>query len=110
MNGKQQTFQRMVANADDEYHTYAVNWYPDHMDFQVDGVTQYTAKKNFLEGEKQWPFDKNFHLILNLAVGGVWGGEKGIDDSIFPAKFDIDYVRVYRPVNPLDCQPRNYRK
>jgi hypothetical protein len=41
------------------------------------------------------PFDKKQHILLNLAVGGNWGGQKGVDDTIFPNKFLIDYVRVY---------------
>ncbi len=45
---------------------------------------------------KKWPFDKRFHLILNLAFGGDWGGAKGIDNSIFPVKMEVDYVRVYK--------------
>ena len=36
-----------------------------------------------------------FHLIINLAIGGNWGGIEGIDNSIFPVQFEIDYVRVY---------------
>ena len=46
-------------------------------------------------GEAAWPFSQPFYLILNIAVGGAWGGQKGIDDSIFPRRFEIDYVRVY---------------
>jgi hypothetical protein len=42
-----------------------------------------------------WPFDQPHYLILNLAIGGAWGGQKGIDESIFPARYEIDYVRVY---------------
>ena len=45
-----------------------------------------------------WPFDKQFHLLLNLAVGGNWGGAQGVDDTIFPASFVIDYVRVYKMI------------
>ena len=41
-------------------------------------------------------FDKQFHLILNVAVGGTFGGAQGIDDSIFPRSMVIDYVRVYQ--------------
>jgi hypothetical protein len=47
-------------------------------------------------GDAVWPFDKPQYLILNLAIGGSWGGQQGIDDSAFPAQFVIDYVRVYR--------------
>ena len=42
------------------------------------------------------PYDKRFHILLNLAIGGNWGGQKGIDDSLFPHVFEIDYVRVYK--------------
>jgi hypothetical protein len=46
--------------------------------------------------EDVWPFDRPFYLILNLAIGGGWGGKEGIDDTIFPQRFEIDYVRVYK--------------
>jgi len=45
---------------------------------------------------KEWPFDKRFHLLLNLAVGGTWGGAQGIDTAIFPQAMEVDYVRVYQ--------------
>jgi beta-glucanase (GH16 family) len=44
---------------------------------------------------EEWPFSKAEHLILNLAVGGDWGGQKGVDHSAFPAKMEVDWVRVY---------------
>ena len=44
---------------------------------------------------QEWPFDQPFHLILNIAVGGSWGGQKGIDPDIWPQRMEIDYVRVY---------------
>ena len=45
---------------------------------------------------KQWPFDRPFYLILNIAVGGAWGGAQGVEESIWPQRMEIDYVRVYR--------------
>jgi len=94
MNGNQPTFWTMVPDADKDFHTYALEWYPDHLDFFIDQTKYMTLKK--IGDWRQWPFDKNFHVILNLAIGGSWGGEKGIDDQIFPAKFELDYVRVYQ--------------
>jgi hypothetical protein len=48
------------------------------------------------KGWEVWPFDKPFHLIINIAVGGMWGrAGGGIDDSIFPQRLLVDYVRVY---------------
>ena len=51
-------------------------------------------------GPDKWPFDQSFFLKLNSAVGGSWGGQKGIDDSVFPQKFYVDYVRVYQRAAP----------
>ena len=46
-------------------------------------------------GFASWPYDNKFHLLLNIAVGGNWGGAQGVDDSIFPITMEIDYVRVF---------------
>ena len=48
-------------------------------------------------GYDAWPFDNKMHLLLNIAVGGNWGGQKGVDENIWPQKMEIDYVRVYSP-------------
>jgi hypothetical protein len=61
----------------------------------VDNTLFFTAV-NDKSGWQGWPFDKEFHLLLNVAIGGAWGGAKGIDDTIFPQKMEIDYVRVYQ--------------
>jgi len=82
-------------NPYDSYHVYAIEWYEDRMDFFVDDE-KYFSFKNTGKGAPEWPFDQNFHLILNVAVGGGWGGKKGVDDSIFPATMKVDYVRVYQ--------------
>ncbi|MBC7533852.1 MAG: glycoside hydrolase family 16 protein [Oligoflexus sp.] len=84
-----------VAGAIDDYHDYAVEWYPDHFDFFADGNKYYTFK-NPGNGNNGWPFDKEFHFVLNVAVGGNWGGQKGLDNSAFPAQMLVDYVRVYK--------------
>jgi len=47
-------------------------------------------------GKDEWPFDERFHLLLNIAVGGNWGGVQGVDESIFPQSMVVDYVRVYQ--------------
>ena len=48
------------------------------------------------KGAAKWPFDKRFHMLLNLAIGGNWGGTKGVNDNIFPVAMVIDYVRYYK--------------
>jgi beta-glucanase (GH16 family) len=78
----------------EEFHVYAVEWYPDRLDFYVD-ENMYFSFENERTDWKAWPFFKDFYLILCVAIGGSWGGEQGIDDSIFPSRMVIDYVRVF---------------
>jgi len=84
-----------VANPWEEFHVYATEWYPDRIDIFVDGQKYFTFP-NEGTGSRTWPFDKPQYLILNLAIGGTWGGTKGIDDSLFPHRLLVDYVRVYQ--------------
>ena len=78
------------------FHVYAVEWSMDRIDFFVDDRRYFTFA-NEDGGASVWPFEKPHYLILNLAIGGSWGGERGIDDAGFPHRYLIDYVRVYRP-------------
>ncbi len=78
----------------DSFNVYAVEWDEKRLDFFVDDKKYFTFE-NEGGGVEVWPFDKEEYLILNLAIGGAWGGQKGIDESIFPQRFCIDYVRVY---------------
>ena len=69
----------------DTYHVYAIEWFPNKIDFFVDGK-KYFSFGNENTGNATWPFDKPHYLIINLAIGGGWGGQEGIDESIFPQK------------------------
>lgn len=77
------------------FHVYALEWEASEYRVYVDEQLYFTFK-NEGAGYKVWPFDKRFHLLLNVAVGGNWGGAKGIDDAIFPRSMVVDYVRVYQ--------------
>lgn len=79
----------------EDFHVYAIEWTRERLDFFVDEKKYFTYAKEPNAGEDVWPFDQAHYLILNLAIGGAWGGQKGIDDSIFPARYEIDYVRIY---------------
>jgi beta-glucanase (GH16 family) len=81
------------------FHIYAVEWRGDRMDFFVDDQKYFTYK-NENSGADAWPYDQPHYLILNLAIGGTWGGRNGIDDSLLPQRFVIDYVRVYSEDQP----------
>lgn len=83
-----------VESAHNDFHVYAIDWSPEKIDFMVDGEI-YNTFKNEGTGSEAWPFDKPFHLLLNLAVGGNWGGARGVDESIWPQRLEVDYVRVY---------------
>jgi len=93
--GTQKTATLPVATATTAFHLYAIEWFEDHIDFYID-KTKYFTFKNENKDWQYWPFDKRFHLILNVAVGGSWGGAQGIEPGDFPAKMEVDYVRVYK--------------
>ncbi|WP_423129690.1 glycoside hydrolase family 16 protein [Gaoshiqia sp. Z1-71] len=79
----------------DKFHVYQMEWEPDQIRIFVDNQHYFTFA-NEKTSSNEWPFDKRFHLLLNVAVGGSWGGQKGIDDSVFPQNMVVDYVRVYQ--------------
>ena len=79
----------------ENFNVYAVEWFEDHMDFYLND-SLYFSFKNEGTGNDVWPFDKPHYLLINFAVGGGWGGQKGIDEKIFPQKYYIDYVKVYK--------------
>jgi len=77
------------------FHSYILEWDKAELRFYID-TNLYSTFKNDGTGIATWPFDKKFHLLLNVAVGGTFGGAQGIDDSIFPQSMVIDYVRIYQ--------------
>jgi len=78
-----------------DFHIYAVEWRADRFDFYLDGRKYFTYAKDSRYPD-YWRFDKPMYLLLNLAIGGNWGGTHGIDDTIFPLEYYIDYVRYYQ--------------
>jgi beta-glucanase (GH16 family) len=96
LRGTQRTNGIYVPDAEDAFHVYAIEWTPERIDFFVDDI-RYHAFVNEKTGFEAWPFDQRFHLILNLAVGGNWGGMKGVAEGIWPQQLRVDYVRVFQP-------------
>ena len=82
-----------LPTACSKFHRYQLEWTGDALRFSVDGVPVHRYLRAGREAAA-WPFDKPQYLLLNLAIGGEWGG--AVDDTIFPATFGIDYVRVYQ--------------
>ena len=91
------TNQQSIYDFDDnenDFNTYAVEWAESYIKGYVNGILYFHFDKSS-ELFNDWPYDNPFFLIINLAIGGDWGGVEGIDTSIFPASFIIDYVRMY---------------
>ncbi len=99
MKGTQITHFDTMQNVFDTFHKYRMEWTKDFITFFIDEKIFFTSTKG-QDGRKAsnegWPFDKPYYLILNLAIGGNWGGE--IDDSIFPNEMQVDFVRIYQRV------------
>ncbi len=98
INGTNKGANKVVKNASTEFHVYRLDWYPNVIEFYIDDSKLFEFKKYSGQTYAEWPFDRAQHLLLNIAVGGSWGGQQGIDDSIFPQKMLVDYVRYYELV------------
>lgn len=95
ITGTQTSGKMYVPTCHTDFHVYSLEWDENEWRAYIDGKHYYTHK-NENTGFEAWPFDKRFHLILNLAIGGAWGGKMGIDESDFPKVMEVDYVRVYQ--------------
>ena len=78
----------------EDFRVYAIEWDENQIHFEYDGQRYQTFQIGKADGDGGNPFRRPHYLILNLALGGSWGGK--IDDAIFPCRYLIDYVRVYR--------------
>ncbi len=78
-----------------KFITFTFVWTPTKLEWYGDNKLFHTYTKTSTD-PKVWPYNKMFYMILNLAYGGSWGGQQGIDDTKLPHKFYIDYVRVYQ--------------
>lgn len=91
--GNQPTLALKVPGILEGFHEYAVDWSKESFIFYIDKKEIVRFNKNDYLPKAEWPFDQPFYLILNLAIGGTWGGP--IDDSIFPMSMQFQYVKVY---------------
>lgn len=89
---------KKFPKAFDEFQLYRLDWTP----YAIRGYIQNELIFEFInngQGYAAWPFDKRFHLLMNVAVGGNWGGAQGVDDTVFPKSMEVDYVRVYKMID-----------
>lgn len=94
----------------DKWHTYALEWEPGELRWYVDGELYQTQNKWYSKGKDNAanfsypaPFDQEFYLVMNLAVGGWFDGDPD-ETTKFPSQMEVDYVRVY------DLKKRDYRE
>ena len=85
-----------------DWHVYEIIWTEDKIQYLADNSVYYEFKKDAIccreINQKTWPFNQDFHLLINVAVGGSWGGKKGVDEKEFEGDgqvMSIDWVRVY---------------
>lgn len=94
MKSKQRT--KVVAAADPQaFHKFGLDWRADSITFYMDGKEAYRVTKDS-DTFNSWPFRDPFYIILNLAIGGNWGGSKGVDPKIFPSRYVVKYVKVWQ--------------
>jgi beta-glucanase (GH16 family) len=91
----EQTTSAIVKGVSKSFHTYAIQWSPEFIEWFVDGEPFFRFE-NSGAGTAEWPFDISFYLLLNVAIGGEWGGLEGIAPDLQTAEMQVDYVRVYQ--------------
>lgn len=88
----------ITIEGEDRWHTYGILWEESGIKFYFETPENvyYEVVAPEIKTAENWPFDEPHFLLLNLAVGGMWGGLKGVDNTIFDTTMEVDYVRVYR--------------
>jgi len=94
-------YSKRIENAETEFHEYEIIWSPGSIESFVNGERYgqfaYSAAFNQdVDYHRAFPFDQLFYIILNVAVGGNWGGQQGVNAEAFPTAMEVDYVRVYQ--------------
>ncbi len=87
-----------LETIEEAFHNFGILWSSKYIKFYVDDIDniQFTFRRPTISNVDSWPFSNNFYFLMNIAVGGNWGGLEGVDTSIFPATMEVDYVRVYQ--------------
>lgn len=86
------------GNFSDDFHVFAIEWEEGEIRWYVDGFLYHKETSWYTESGPPFPapFDKRFHILLNVAVGGNWPGSPD-ESTEFPQRMTVDYVRVYTP-------------
>ncbi len=84
---------RYISDVSTEFHVYATNWTSEKIEFSIDDIIHYTYNPS-IKDSNTWPFDANQFIILNVAMGGTFGGS--IESGFTESTMEIDYIRVYQ--------------
>jgi len=104
-NGTQQGYSRRVSDVSNTFNKYMIEWLPDQIRFYINDEFVYRFMPSLYLNcptSQHWPFDIPFHLILNIAVGGDWGGARGVSEDGWPTTMEIEYIRVYQAIEMND--------
>ena len=96
MYGTQKSGSKYVDDVTEAFHVYSLEWSPFYLRYLIDNEPFFFVYNDSNGDFGKWPFNDPHYLILNLAIGGDWGGVQGVSASAFPMKMYIDYVRVYK--------------
>ncbi len=88
------TYFEKIPGVLDEFHDYEMIWDETSISFLVDGKQKVTFEKKEGDTEAEWPFNKPYYLILNIAVGGFWGGP--VKDEDLPFEMIIRSIKIYQ--------------
>ncbi|MEM9857531.1 MAG: glycoside hydrolase family 16 protein [Bacteroidota bacterium] len=87
------TFELENDRFDTGFHVFGIEWGPNFVNYYVDDVLYNQITPADVPGE--WVFDKPFFILINLAVGGSFVGGGPNDETVFPQRLLVDYVRIY---------------
>jgi beta-glucanase (GH16 family) len=97
--GYPETYSIQIPDAETEFHTYAIEWNENQIEFYVDENKYFTYLNQHL-GFETWPLDQPFYIILDISVGGGWVGNPD-ENTVFPAVMEVEYVRVYQKLEDI---------
>lgn len=88
----------ILETIEEEFHNYGILWTDKYLKFYIDDIDNIKLVfiRPAISNAENWPFSGTFYFLMNIAVGGDWGGLEGVNDAVFPAVMEVDYVRVYQ--------------
>ena len=99
MYGTQRSGSKYIENVIDTFHVYSLEWSPFYLRYLIDDEPFFFVYNDSNGDNGKWPFDDPHYIILNLAIGGDWGGVQGVSTGDFPMRMMVDYVRVFKQSN-----------